>query len=184
MTLRRPTEALGTRILSIPLSSVARMLSVSISTGNSKTRDIGSATCSRWMNLPSSLGSRRRGSVRTTRFWFHGRVRHVLSPSLARVRPVRCLPASPSEDHETRSKMGRPFSPGAGKMGSWPWYFPDGGESRSSGLPARSYRFSHDEPAPTLEEGEAAGSLSELAPPRNSSHPPIIAAAYNTTPRR
>jgi hypothetical protein len=31
MTLRRPTAALGTRILRIPFSSVARMLSVSTS---------------------------------------------------------------------------------------------------------------------------------------------------------
>ena len=48
MTRRRAAAALGTRIFSIPFSSEARTLSVSISVGNSNIRDIGSTTCSRW----------------------------------------------------------------------------------------------------------------------------------------
>jgi hypothetical protein len=51
MTLRGAAAALGTRIFNIPFSSAAFMLSVSISSGNSNSRDEARTGCSRWMYL-------------------------------------------------------------------------------------------------------------------------------------
>ena len=46
MTLRRLAAALGTWILSMPASSLALIVSGSISVGNSKTREVGTRSCS------------------------------------------------------------------------------------------------------------------------------------------